>query len=421
MTTPPSSLTRLREKHALSKQYLGKKVADLPTPSYLVERSKFQRNCERMLCSARRLNAPFRAHIKTHKTLEGTSLQLGVNTDSEYKTDRIVISTLQEGWGILPLVKQGLISDVHYSLPVVKSRLAELELYSFEVPHLRLMVDDIGQLEMLVQYSKEESKLAIRWSVFVKIDMGTKRAGLTYDSQELKDLLDQLLNSEAKDYVSLYGFYCHAGHSYGSGDKAEATNFLLQEIENANNAARVAKKIDDTLQLVLSVGATPTAHASAEWEAPDLGQLAGVLELHAGNYPCCDLQQVATNCVTLDDVSAYVLAEVVSHYLNRNNKTPGEQLINAGVIALAREFSSIPGHGVIVDPSTYGDWIVGKLSQEHGILFPSEEGSNCEFIPLGTKIKIVPQHNCIAAAAFPWYFVIEEDTVVDIWVPFHGW
>ena len=116
-----------------------------------------------------------------------------------------------------------------------------------------------------------------------------------------------------------------------------------------------------------------------------------------------------------------VLSEIVSTYPNRGDSAPGEQLINAGVLALAREFSAIRGHGKVVEPQGYGDWIVGRLSQEHGVLTPN--GENCKFIPFGTRVKVIPQHACIAAACHPFYFVVDEDEeiVVDVWVPFRGW
>lgn len=416
----PTNYTPIADKQALLSKYKGAKVEDLPTPSLLVEESIFATNCEKMLQNAAKLNADFRGHVKTHKTMEGTRLQLGLG---DLTTDKIVVSTLAEAWNLLPLVEEGLINDILFSLPVVKSRLDELAEFSSKVPNLRIMLDNACQLDTLVAYNKEHT--AKKWSVFIKINMGTNRAGLVNDSEFLKETIQKLNTSEVKAAVEVYGFYCHAGHSYASDNEGKAKSFLLEEIKHANMAAKAALEVDPSLKLQISVGATPTAHASECLSVKELeasfGKLYGNLELHAGNYPFCDLQQVATGCVSHENVSCSVLAEVVSTYESRGDKKPGEQLINAGVIALAREFGTLPGHGRIIEPKGYENWIVGRLSQEHGILVPLEEQLNHEFIPIGTKVKVFPQHSCITAAAYPWYFVVDKGVVKDIWVPFRGW
>lgn len=420
----PSQFVLLPDKQALLNAYKGKLVEELPTPSFIVDRAIFTKNCERMLRNAASLDANFRAHIKTHKTAEGTALQLG---SGDLKTDKIVVSTLAEAWGILPLIEQGLINDVHFSLPVVKSRLGELADFAEKVPHLRLMLDSVDQLDVLAAYSKDHPETK-KWSVFVKIDMGTHRAGLANDSEFLNETLQRLLkHKEITDSVQLYGFYCHAGHSYGADGVDSAKKILLDEILHANKAAQHALSIEPSLtgKLHISVGATPTAHSSSVLTAQDIQltigkELAGNLELHAGCYPCCDLQQVGTGLVSLEDVSVSVLAEVVTTYPGRGDKGPGEQLINAGVIALAREFGPLTGHGRIVSPKGYENWIVGRLSQEHGILVPLEDKPT-DFLPLGTIVRVIPQHACITAAAYPWHYVIEDGVVVDVWVPYKYW
>ncbi|SGZ50554.1 CIC11C00000002220 [Sungouiella intermedia] len=418
----PSEFIPVPDKNALLATYKGKKVEDLPTPSLIIDKTIFAENCEKMLANAAALDADFRAHIKTHKTVEGSELQLGSNL---LKTDKIVVSTLAEAWGILGLVEKKIVNDIHFSLPVVKSRLSELAALAEKVPYLRLMLDDSQQLDILAQHSKTNN-LQKKWSVFVKIDIGTKRAGLVNDSHSLKETIAKFSHKNIAPYVSLYGFYCHAGHSYSADSVASAKQIFLDEISHANKASQYAISVDPSLagNLVISVGATPTAHSSSVTTIQEIndtvGKLAGKLELHAGCYPCCDLQQVSTGLVSLENVSVSVLAEVVSTYPGRGDKGPGEQLVNAGVLALAREFSAFPGHGRVVSPVGYENWIVGRLSQEHGILVPFEEKPT-EFLPLGTMVRIVPQHACIAAAQFPFQFVIENGAVVDVWVSYKYW
>lgn len=376
-----------------------------------------------MLNHARDLGVEFRCHVKTHKTLEGTELELGYgsNDKSQGRTSRIVVSTLAEAWSMLPLVESKKIDDILYGLPVAKLRIEELYELSKVVPHLRLIVDSIEQVAALVEFSKRQSN---KWSVFLKVDVGTKRAGRGYDSVELQDLIKYIHSEENRTHVSIFGVYGHSGHSYNTRNKDEARNYFVEELRKVNHAAKVTLELAPQSSLTISIGATPTAHFSLDVSSNEsftslLGEeIAGELELHAGNYACCDLQQVATGLVADNETSLFLLAEVLTSYPNRNDFVPGEQLINAGVVALGREPGPWPGFGHIVEPSTYGKWIVKSVSQEHGTLAPADD---CKFIPYGTKVKIVPQHACIAASAHGWYFAVENGIVVDVWVPTKFW
>lgn len=414
-STVPASLYPVADVESLRKEYVGKSLDEIPTPAFIVNRQIVKKNCDNMLSRAEKLHASFRAHVKTHKTNEGVEYQLSD------KSDKVVVSTLMEAWKMKPFYEQGKIVDVLYGLPVVKSRLDELVELNKSVKTVRLMIDHASQLDMVIEYSKQKG-ITKPWSFFIKVNMGTNRAGKPTESDELTELIKKALAPENKEYLSLYGFYCHAGHSYASSSVDQATDFLKQEIVAANKAAKIAKSIDGDLKLTISVGATPTAHASDHLDVKQAvgEELHGELELHAGNYPFCDYQQMATNCITKENVACTVLAEVASNYDNRGDRQPGEVLINAGVIAMAREPGPLPGWGKVATPG-FEDWYVGRLSQEHGILVPTE-GTTPDFPELGQKLQIIPQHSCITANPFAWYYVTDGDNkVVDIWGAWRGW
>lgn len=418
-----SEFINLPSKEKLCEKYLGKPVSDLPTPSLIIDRAVFAQKCSAMLNNAKNLGVQFRCHVKTHKTLEGTELELGVGQDgnSQASTSRIVVSTLAEAWSMLPLVRSRKIDDILYGLPVASLRIEELYKLSRVIPHLRLMVDSIEQVAALVEFSKHQQN---EWSVFLKVDVGTKRAGRVFDSVELQDLIEYIQSAENRGHVSIFGVYGHSGHSYNTRNKDEAKDYFVEELRKVNHAAKLVQQLAPQPSLTISIGATPTAHFSLDISSDEsfaslLGEeLNGDLELHAGNYACCDLQQVATGLVADNKTSLFLLAEVLASYPKRNNQDPGEQLINAGVVALGREPGPWPGFGHIVEPKEYGKWIVKSVSQEHGTLGPV---GDCKFIPYGTKIKILPQHACIAASAHGWYFIIEDEKVVDVWIPTKFW
>lgn len=69
------------------------------------------------------------------------------------------------------------------------------------------------------------------------------------------------------------------GQSYASSSLEKASEYYDGEIECVNTAAQVARKLGAKESFVLSVGATPTAHAATQTSATGQMGLEGELEL----------------------------------------------------------------------------------------------------------------------------------------------
>lgn len=244
------------------------------------------------------------------------------------------------------------------------------------------------------------------------------------------NLVKRALSSSA---ISLYGFYCHAGNAYGSTSLDEASAFLSSEVDLVNRSAKQAKELMTDIAnsvvhqqpFVLSVGSTPTAHAATEETRAKLSSLLhGTLELHAGNYPMLDLQQLHTGLVQQENIAQKVITTVISYYEGRGAEGRDEALCDAGAIAMSKDTGPEPGFGWVIGKP----WQLNKISQEHGILLKNDanESFTAE-LRIGEKVEVVGQHACLTAAAYPWYYVVDssqtdgEKTVVDVWVPWKGW
>ena len=269
-----------------------------------------------------------------------------------------------------------------------------------------LLVDNEQQIAIL-----EKAGPTKPWSVFIKLDVGARRAGVVPGSAALKSLVTR---AEFSTAVSIYGFYCHANHSYSGRTRAEAEDMLNNEVDSLIGAAKL---LPDDRPLVLSLGATPTAHVVESLQASIPSNVK--LELHAGNFPCNDLQQVSTGVVNEADQASRVIADVCSVYPERN-----EALINAGVTALSRETSpAYPGFGRVIG---YPSWGVMRMSQEHGVVGLVEEEDGAEradaTFEVGQRLQLYCNHVCITAAAFHVYFVVDgNDVVRETWLPWKGW
>lgn len=254
--------------------------------------------------------------------------------------------------------------------------------------------------------------------------------------------------------MSIFGFYCHAGDSYASTSVEQASSFLNTEMQTVNNVARLTLSLMEELSktepktnlsrhqrpFVLSVGSTPTAHSASRPEASSQSLkdelTGGELEIHAGNYPICDLQQLHTGLIGVSDIAHRVLASVISYYPGRGLDGSDEAMCDAGGIAMSKDTGPSGGYGDVIpwqptDPSAPAAWKLGRCSQEHGILTGNPEAqtnvdTGARLVP-GDLVWIIGQHACLTAAAHPWYYVLDSDLdgglekIQDVWVPWKGW
>ncbi|KAI0788458.1 hypothetical protein C8Q75DRAFT_807671 [Abortiporus biennis] len=423
-TTTPISFATKPSKATLVQEFRGKHIHALRTPAVVIDKAVVASNCAKMHENAKQWGASFRAHVKTHKTSEGVRMQL---VSSANTTHAIVVSTLMEAHEVVNagLVEEGIVKDILYGLPIPVNKILDLSaLWDTMLPFggtVRILVDHPDQIKHIEEFELARP-FTRKWSAFIKIDAGGKRAGLTPEASALKDLITRALGSPA---VSVYGFYCHAGQSYASTSLEAASQFLSVEVDAVNRAAGVAfsilKNEPPTDPFVLSVGSTPTAHAATAGSKAKLASLLnGTLELHAGNYPLLDLQQLHTTLVDKPRIAQKVLATVISYYPGRGVGGSDEALCDAGAIAMSKDTGPSGTFGEVIGTS----WKLGRLSQEHGILTrdPNIPPENLE---LGQIVHIIGQHACLILAAHPWYYIVDsdkdKDIVDDVWVPWKGW
>lgn len=351
---------------------------------------------------------------------------------------------------------------------------------------ISVIIDHPAQLDNIHIFQEISS---FKLGIYIKIDTGYHRAGVLAKSSEFAAIVRRIFDDlEPAECAELHGLYSHAGHSYGGDSRFAALSLLTEEIQALEGAARLIRATSARQEAVssrsftLSVGATPTTSSIQnlfdELNGRDSAlqeesiclkacieriQAKDCIELHAGVYPLLDLQQIATQAspsatatnlsassspspsnLSTSDIGLTILAEVASLYPNRS---PPEALIAAGSLALGREpCKSYPGWGIVtdwgfpsmssssVDPGTgRSGWQVGRISQEHGILTSTthgeeEEGGRARELVVGQKVRIWPNHACVAGAGFDWYIVVDSslpeqhrDEIVDVWVRWRGW
>jgi D-serine deaminase-like pyridoxal phosphate-dependent protein len=337
------------------------------------------------------------------------------------------------------------------------------------------MVDHPDQLRSVVAIHESSG---IAPDVFLKIDMGAKRAGVEPLSESASTLISSLLILSSAGQAHFLGLYAHAGQSYTGSSRATALDYLRQEFESLLVTAQAVRSVSPDTALVLSGGATPTTTGIRNLLAPlssyseeessaisairatiqTIRETNSIIEIHAGVYPTLDIQQLSTHALPTEgpdamlgwnDLALTIVAEVASIYPKRGPNKTTEYLIAAGTLALGREpCKAYPGWGVLTPwnrpgvampaglPDKFSGYNVGRISQEHGIVtwrdsgdttLPDDGGVDSGEFEIGQKIRIWPNHACIAGAGYGWYLIVDstiegkEDEIVDVWVRWRGW
>lgn len=442
----------LSPRDTLIRSYQGRSIRDVPVPAAVIDVAKVKANCQAMLDAVEQIGVSFRAHVKTHKTLEITRLQVG----NDCKDVRLIVSTVVEAEQLVPLLmdykQHNAVVNVLYGVPLGPSHIHRLAAVARQLGEVSIttMIDNEDQLESLRDFRQIAGFPA---SVFIKTDSGYHRAGLGPSSPEMKELVEQVAHAEQEGHLRLLGFYSHNSLSYGGNSPDDAMDMLKKEIDVCREASQHFKTKRESA-LIVSVGASPTAlslqnllpsissstsSATALRDTLELTKSNLELEIHAGVYPIFDIQQVAASSRHLpfdphDLIAVSVLAEVCSIYPRRTEQP--EALISAGALALAREPCKDYSGWAVVSPWNMPDEyqiskgdriIVSRISQEHGIL-AFEDVKPGRQLPLqyGHKLRLWPNHACITLAMFGWYLIVDSSTqtpdkIIDVWTRWRGW
>ena len=104
-------------------------------------------------------------------------------------------------------------------------------------------------------------------------------------------------------------------------------------------------------------------------------------------------------------------------------------MLDTGALALSKDRSTQEtpadyGFGLVVDldgmPSL-GGAVVRRAFQEHGMV-DCDPGRPYPALPIGGRLRVVPNHACLTAAGHDRYYVVEGGReVVAVWTRVNGW
>ncbi len=368
-------------------------LKDVPTPALVLDRSRLETNTRFMAGRAARLGVQLRPHMKTAKSAEVARVATAGQNGG------ITVSTLTEARYFLA---HGF-TDITYAVGLAPARIEEALALVRDGAKLNVLTDNPAVAEALAARAAATT-LPRPLGVLIEIDCGDGRGGLQPDAPELTGLAGTL----SAPNLQLAGVLTHAGHSYGCAGVEAIALIAEQERAAAVFAAGRLREAGHACETV-SVGSTPTATHAHE--------LDGVSEMRPGVYMFGDLDQVGLNSLPLERLAVSVLASVIGVY-------PDRVLIDAGGLALSKDASAQRhgtdiGYGLVLNlqgellPGAY----VAKANQEHGFV----KGMPQRLAP-GDRLRVLPNHICMTAAAHPGYYVVDGGIEVQArWPRINGW
>ena len=370
----------------------------IDTPALILDEAKMDANIARMRDKATSLGVTLRPHLKTSKCWEVAKRQIWTPEGPA------TVSTLKEAE---EFAAHG-IKDMIYAVGIAPQKLPRVAALIRQDVDLKIILDNVEAAQAVSRFCQKEG---MEIKVLIEIDCDGHRSGLTPESPEILTVA-RAIEAPAK----LVGVLTHAGGSYDVDTHEALLERSRGERDGICKAAAMLRNAGFDISIV-SVGSTPTALTDED--------LTGVTELRAGVYVFFDLFQAGVGICKPKDIAISLLVTVIGHQMEK-----GWVITDGGWMALSRDRGTAnqkvdQGYGLVCDIDGKiidGLWVCGA-NQEHGIITARDrEGFDPKKFPIGTRLRILPNHACPTGAQHPCYYVVNNSLEIkDRWQRFYGW
>ena len=374
-------------------------LPSLETPVLLLDEAQMRRNIARMQALMDKLGVVLRPHAKTSKCVEVVEQQIAAGARG------ITVSTLKEAEEFFA----GGVDDILYAVAIVPAKLDHALALIRKGCKLRVITESVEGARAISEHGRKHGHV---YDVLIEIDTDGHRSGVKPADPMLIEVAGALT-----DGARLAGVMTHAGGSYACRTAEEREAFAEQERSRCVAAAEALRKAGFECPTV-SVGSTPTALAARHLE--------GVTEVRAGVYIFFDLVIAGIGSCTRDEIAISVLGSVIGH-----QREAGWLITDAGWMAMSRDRGTQKqphdyGYGLVCDADGHpiADLAFDEANQEHGVLRWTGDKSVdlAERFPIGTQLRILPNHACATGAQHEGYVVLPaEGGDLKRWRRFGGW
>jgi len=374
-------------------------ITELNTPAALIDLARMQRNIARMQARMDELGVRFRPHVKTTKCLQVVQAQIAAGARG------ITVSTLKEAKQFFAAG----IADVLYAVGMVPAKLPQALALRRSGCDLKIVTDNVVSAEAIARYGAAHGEA---FEVWLEIDTDGHRSGIKPEDDALLAVGRALHDGG----MVLGGVMTHAGSSYEEDTPEGLRRIAAQERDGVVRAAQRLREAGLPCPVV-SLGSTPTALGGEH--------LRGVTEVRAGVYVFFDLVMHNVGVCATDEIALSVLTTVIGHQEDK-----GWAIVDAGWMAMSRDRGTQRqahdfGYGLVCDEAgrIMEGYVLSGANQEHGILSLADgvDTGIAARLPVGTRLRILPNHACATGAQFPQYQAVDADGGTRAWPRFYGW
>ena len=337
---------------------------EVATPAFVIDDARLEANLAFARERAARLGVTLRPHLKTHKSIDVARRQM-LSPEGP-----ATVSTLAEA---RYFAEHG-VKDLIYAVGIAPQKLAEVAAIRALGCDLKIILDNVAAAEDVSAYCRAHD---VTMPVLIEVDCDGHRSGVRPESGLLIDIARALEGG-----AELAGVLTHAGASY--------------DVENLAVIRRAAQNERDG---IVSVGSTPTM-TFAEDET-------GVTEIRAGVYALGDLFMMNLGVVPMARIAGTVLCTVIGHQPEK-----GQVIVDAGWMAMSRDRGTARQHCAFGSgqPLRGCDIRMTGANQEHGIIEAAAgDRLRPEDFPVGTRLRIMPNHACPTAAPYEKLLLVDGE------------
>ena len=353
-------------------------VSELETPALVVDLDTLEANIGEMATYAAAHGLRLRPHIKTHKIPEIARMQIRSGASG------VTVAKLGEA----EVMSRAGIDDILIAYPVIgMKKLARLTKLARTV---RVAVST-DSLEVAEGISHAARSAGVRIGILAEFDSGFRRCGVQTPDEltSLARAMQRLPNLE------FAGLMFYPGH-VRTGAQEQIP--VLRDIDSQLFEAQDKLYRSGIQVATVSGGSTPTALQSHVMKT--------LTEIRPGTYVYNDMNTVRLGTTDLAHCALAIHVSVVS------TAVKGRAIIDGG----SKTFSSDPcrsvdgvGYGYCVE---HPEVVIEGLSEEHGHLKLADPVAP---IKIGDRLRIVPNHVCVAVNLHNEVWCTRKGEVVGSW------
>ncbi len=352
-------------------------VAELDTPAILIDLDVMERNLSRVAGYTQQHGLRLRPHTKTHKipALARNQLQLGAAG--------LTVAKVSEAEVMLEAEPPELL----LAFPIIGRTKLQRLMRVAQKPSVTVSLDS---LEAARQLSEAASIARIEAGVLAETDVGLGRVGVA-PGDALRELIEGIRGLPNLRWEGI-AFYPGQIKTLDDAGQRELEKLAQLLDKMLSDLARAGLK-----PRIVSGGSTPTLFCSH--------RLPGVNEVRPGTYIFNDRNTVLSGACGWGDCAASILVTVVS------TAKPGQMIVDGGSKTFSSDRPSSGSEvsfGRVVEAS---DAVFARMNEEHGFI----ELRDGPRFAVGDRVRIIPNHVCVAMNLHECVYGIRGDAVEQVW------